>query len=86
MRLFALVVACSIFWNACHPAPALPAAHPEPRSIGRVLFTVDVEDWTRLCLQTTQFMRFEDPNLPDVVCVETVGDLRSRAVRLRAAQ
>ena len=83
MRLCALV-ACSLLMNACsHPAPVVDAA---PRPIGRVVFTVDVGDNTRICLQTTQFMRFDDPNLPDVVCMETVGDLRYRAVRLRAAQ
>ena len=78
------LLAASLACVACaHPAPVV---QPTPPPLGRVVFTVDVQDSTRICLQTTQFMRFDDPNLPDVVCMETVGDLRYRAVRLRAAQ
>lgn len=69
-----------------HPSPSPLLATSAPRPVGRVTFTVDVGDHVQLCLQTTFGMRFDDPNLPDLVCAETVGDLRDRAVRLRAAQ
>lgn len=79
----AVIIALLACVGCSHSAPV---AHADPPPLGRVVFTVDVRDDTRICLQTTQFMRFEDPMLPPVVCVETVGNLRSLAVRIRAAQ
>jgi hypothetical protein len=66
-------------------------AHAQPTvlsavHVGRINIGATVEDRTVLCLEITAAMRFEDPNLPGTpICLETIGDVRDRALRLRAA-
>jgi hypothetical protein len=82
VRLFTLL-ACSLFLNSC--APRVVAAPVDPPRLRLVRIAADVDDDVTICWQTTTSMRFADPNLPDWLCVDSVGTLRSRALRLRAA-
>jgi hypothetical protein len=66
-------------------------AHAQPTvlsavNVGRINIGATVEDRTILCLEITAYMRFSDPNLPaGPICLETIGDVRDRALRLRSA-
>jgi hypothetical protein len=82
VRLFTLL-ACSLLTSGC--APRVVAAPVDPPRLRLVRIAADVEDDVTICWQTTVSMRFTDPNLPDWLCVDTVGALRERAMRLRAA-
>jgi hypothetical protein len=82
VRLFTLL-ACSLFLNSC--APRVVAAPVDPPRLRLVRIAADVDDDVTICWQATTSMRFTDPNLPDWLCVDSVGTLRSRALRLRAA-
>jgi hypothetical protein len=74
---------CSLLMNGC--APRVVAAPVDPPRLRLVRIAADVDDDVTICWQATTSMRFTDPNLPDWLCVDSVGTLRSRALRLRAA-
>lgn len=82
VRLFTLL-ACSLVMNGCAPR-TLPTPADPPR-LRLVRIAGDVDDDVRICWQVNAAMRFRDPNLPDWICLDTVGALRERAMRLRAA-
>jgi hypothetical protein len=66
-------------------SPHVVAAPVDPPRLRLVRIAADVDDDVTICWQATTSMRFTDPNLPDWLCVDSVGALRDRAMRLRAA-
>jgi hypothetical protein len=78
-----LLLACAVLTSGC--APRVVAVPVDPPRLRLVRIAADVDDDVTICWQTTTSMRFTDPNLPDWLCVDSVGALRDRALRLRAA-
>ena len=83
-RLIAGLLAVLASGCAAPPLPPVPVPQAVPVQ-QRVLISIDMDDSVPICIDLTVLQRFEHPMLHSPICLETVGELRSRVVLERAA-
>jgi hypothetical protein len=90
MRALSIVAILLCVGCASTPARVVTPTPPQPpKRLTKLVITADVNDDVRVCFEVTGWMRQEAPFVESgpfpQVCVETVGAMRQRVLRMRSA-